>query len=47
MSPITTRIGRLSRSLAGRKAANAAITMARTPHQRRKVIELRTRLSSR
>ena len=45
MSPITTRIGRLSRSRTGRRAANAAITMAKTPKQRQKVIELRTRLS--
>jgi hypothetical protein len=45
MSPIITRLGRLSRSRAGRRAANAAITMAKTPEQRRRVIELRTRLS--
>jgi hypothetical protein len=45
MSPIATRVGRLSRSRAGRKAANAAISLARTPKQRRRVIELRSRLS--
>jgi hypothetical protein len=45
MTPIIRRIGRLSRSRTGRKAANVAITMARSPEQRRRVIELRSRLS--
>ena len=45
MTPISRRIGRFSRSRAGRKAANAAITMARTPKQARRVIDLRARLS--
>ena len=47
MSPFMNKVARLARSPQGRELTGRAMTMARDPRTRQRIVEARSRLASR